>query len=282
MFGQLTALGFVLISAIALSVYGIHQQRKFRRTQTTDAQMEANGTRSGLQGWSVASQRARAHVQPVFDAFAGEVGRVAEEGATIHVALGSGGLLSEAGMVSVAALQSMSDLVALSAAYDTPPFVTTGDPTLYLLVETQVREAYARLGNLRSYQPAKVRFVAPSPLLYAAQAATLASDEALGTNINLGAFDQEVTLLTDAAVRKTVKLFGGSTSALGLAALYPDIDDDRMIMGEELFAGGAEVTGRSAFWASLWTENLLRWLVVMAILVTMAVSLIGAFMGSGG
>jgi hypothetical protein len=277
---ELAALGLILVSAVAFAVYGMRHQRGRRGLQPIDPSGYASGQESGepLQP----AHFAPTHVQPIFGAFADEVGRVAEEGAAIHVALGSGGLLSEEGLVSIAALQSLDALVSLSAAYDTPPFMTTGDATLYLLADTRLRRAYARLGNLRSYPSTAVQFVAPSPLLYAAQAATLAADEGLGTNINLGAFGQEVSLLTDAALRKGVKLYGGATSAAGLGALYPDLDTERLIMGEELFAGGAEVTGRSAFWASLRVENLLRWLVVAAIVVSVVITLMSALLGIGG
>jgi hypothetical protein len=46
-------------------------------------------------------------------------------------------------------------------------------------------------------------------------------------------------------------------------------------MGEEIFAGGAEVTGRSVFGGSLWAQNILRWLVIAGIVVAAAVSLLG-------
>ncbi len=282
MISQFAALSVVLVSAVALAIYGMRHQRGQREIPTMDAPVGTPAQESQSGERPSPTPFSRTHVQPPFRAFSDEVGRVAEAGAAIHVALGSGGLLGEQGMVSIAALQGLDALVTLSAAYDTPPFMTTGDATLYLLADTQLRSGYARAGNLRGYRHTAVQFIAPSPLLYAAQAATLAADESLGTNINLGAFDQEVSLLTDAALRKNVKLYGGAASALGLAALYPDIGREQLIMGEELFAGGAEVIGRSAFWGSLHTENLLRWLIVVAIIVTMLVSLSGTFMAGGG
>jgi hypothetical protein len=248
MSSQLAALTLVLIGALALSIYGVRQRRK----KPKDA---------GL--------------VPAFSSLANEVGRVAEEGATIHVALGSGGLLGENGLTSVAALQGLSALTELSAAYDTPPFITTGDPTLFLIADNQLRDAYARLGNLRNYKSGQVRYTAPSPMLYAAMAATLSFDEPIGTSIILGAFDQEASLLTSAAVTKGEKLFGGATSAVGLATLYSDIGENQLVVGEKMFAGGAEVSDRSAFWASLSAEDLLRWLVVAGILVTTGASLLG-------
>lgn len=259
---QLVALGLALLGVAALAIYGIQQQRK-TRASPPGAPRET-------------------HVMPTFQAFSHEVGRVAEEGAAIHVALGSGDLLSQRGMVSVAALQGLIGLTELSAAYDTPPHLTTGDPTLYLIADTQLRGAYARLGDLRHYRPDFVQFTAPTQLLYAAMAATLVFDEPLGTNINLGVFDQEVSLLTDAAARKHVKTFGGATSALGLAALYPAVRDDRLVMGEQMFAGGAEVADRPAWWASLRAENVLRWLLILGILGTAAAYLLESLLGGGG
>ncbi|MBN1249790.1 MAG: hypothetical protein JXC32_19155 [Anaerolineae bacterium] len=248
---QLIALGLALIGAIALAACGIRQRRKIQ---------EATPVGTGV---------------PMFRAFSDEVGRVAEEGRSIHVALGSGDILGEQGMVSIAALQGLTALTELSAAYDTPPLITAGNPTLYLLAENQARGAYARLGSSESYRFGTVRYVAPSPIVYAAMAATLAADESLGTNINLGSFDQEVSLLTHAATVNNVALFGGAASPTGAAALYPELGPTHMAIGEELFAGGAEVTKRSAFWAGLATQDIMRWLVILGMLVAAGASLLG-------
>lgn len=247
MLNNLIALGLVLIGAVALALYGFRHQRK----------------------------RRDARLMPVFRAFSDEVGRVAEEGASIHVALGSGGLLSQGGMVSIAALQGLSVLTELSAAYDTAPYITTGDPTLYLLADNELRRAYARLGNERNYKPGFVQFISPNPTVYAAMAATYAFDQAIGTNINLGVFDQEVSLLVDSSALRNIKMFGGATSVRALAALYPALTEDQLVMGEQIFTGGAEVTGRSVFGGSLWAQNILRWLVIAGIVVATVLSLSG-------
>lgn len=248
MIAQLVALACVTLGAVALAVYGMGEQRRRGPKDT---------------------------VAPAFHQFSDEVGRVAEEGAAIHVALGNSDFLGQQGMVSIAALQGLSGLMNLAAAYDTPPFITVGDPTLYLLTDHQLRDAYVRLANIQNYKPGFVRYLPAAPVLYAAMAATLTYDEAIGTNINLGSFDQEVTFLTDAAARKNVKVLGGAASATGIAALAPAIPRDRLIMGETLFAGGGETTERSVFWASLKVQNLLRWLVVVAIIAVAGASLLG-------
>lgn len=248
MIAQLAGLGVALIGVLALAIYGIGQRRSRSR------QLSA---------------------EPAFRRLANEVGRVAEEGATIHVALGSGDFLGEQGIVGIAALQGLTGLMDLAAAYDTPPIVTAGDPILYLVADHQLRDAYARLGNVQNYRPASVRYLPASPVLYTAMAATHTFDEPVGTQINLGSFGAEASLLTDAALRRRAKVLGGTVSAEGIAAMLPAVATDQLIVGEKLFAGGAETVGKPAFWASLSAEDVLRWLMIGGILIAAVASILG-------
>jgi hypothetical protein len=244
------SLGLIAISALALAITSLQRDRRAR----------------------AANERS---VPPLFHAFSDEVGRVAEEGTSIHVALGNGGLLSEESMVSVAALQGIRGLTELSAAYDTPPIITTGDPTLYVLADNQIRETHMQQGSIDHYRASSVRFVAPTPTLYAAAAATLCYDERIGTNVSLGSFGPEVSLITHAAASKHIRGYGGATSAPGVAALYPELEEDDLVIGEELFAGGAGTGTRPYDWAGLKAQDLLRWLVIAGIVIVAALSLLG-------
>jgi len=242
---QVTALGAVLVAAIAFTIYGMRYRNQSPPTRSI----------------------------PVFGSLADEVGRVAEEGASIHVALGNGSLIGDDAMTSVAALQGLSALLDLSAVYDTPPLITTGDPTLYLLASDWLRRAYARLGSVDLYKSAAVQFTAASPTAYAAMAATYLSDGGISSNVVLGAFTQEATLLTTAAERRGIHSSGGATSPQGLGALYPALDQEQLVMGEDMFAGSAVVSQRSSALASLWAQDVLRWLVIIGILGAALISL---------
>ncbi len=212
---------------------------------------------------------------PVFYGLSDEVGRVAEEGKTIHVALGSGSLIGVNAMASIAALQGLTAMFNLSAAYDTPPIITAGDPTLYLLAGDWMRRAYARLGNVAFYRPSFVRFTAASPLTYAAMTATLIFDERTGSNVVFGAFEQEVGLILEAAKRNGTSSTGGTATLPGIAAMYPMLGSDSMVMGEELFNGVPTVLDRPPYRASLLAQDTLRWLVIAGILVSAVLSLLG-------
>lgn len=244
---QVMALGLVLVAVIAFAIYGMRYRNQSPPTRPV----------------------------PVFHSLADEVGRVAEEGASIHVALGNGSIVGDDAMTSVAALQGLSGLLDLSAVYDTPPLITTSDPTLYLLASDWMRRAYTRLGSADLFKSAAVQFTAPSPITYAAMAATYLSDGGIGSNVVLGAFTQEATLLTTAAERRGIHSCGGTTSPQGLGALYPALDQEQLVMGEDMFAGGVAVLQRSSALASLAAQDVLRWLVIIGILGTALISLAG-------
>lgn len=215
---------------------------------------------------------------PVFQRLSEEVGRVAEEGSTVHIALGQGNLIGDDAMVSITALQGLSALIDLSAAYDTPPLITTSDPVLYLLASDWMRRAYARLGNTKLYRPIFVQYAATTPATYAAMTATNLYDGGIGSNVILGAFDAEISLLAEAAQRRGIRSVGGTTSVPGLSALYPALGVEQLVMGEELFAAGAEVINRPVFWSSLLVQDVLRWLVIVGI----AGASLWALLGLGG
>ncbi len=217
---------------------------------------------------------------PLFSRAAGEVGRAAEEGALVHLTLGSGSLVGSDAMTSVAALEGMTPLLSLAAAYDTPPIITTGEPTLYLLADDWMRRAYLRVGNVERYRPLLVQFSADDPLLYAAWASTYALDaEKGGTQIMVGAFEQEVSLLADAAVRKSFNLMGGTVSPTGISALYPATDVHRLAIGEDLFSGAAAGQEKPSLEALVWAEEMMRWLLILSIVVIAILSVMGIEVG---
>jgi len=244
---QLIALALVLVSGAVLIFYGLRHRGKV----------------------------AALYPHPALQALGNEVGRVAEEGRGIHVALGRSGITGTDAMTSVAAVRDLNALVDLAAVYDTPPVITTGDPMLYLLAQNRMRKAYARLGNPGGFRMQSVHFVAASPLTYAAMAATYLYDSQIGSNITLGGFEQEVTLLTDAARRRGIQCYGGATSVAGLAALYPALGPSELAMGEELFTGGAAVDPRTSLQGSLLAQDVLRALLILGMIGLAAASLLG-------
>jgi len=201
---------------------------------------------------------------PAFQGLGDEIKRAAESGKAVHIALGSGGLSSEDAITSLAGLQVVEALADAAIAYDVSPIVTVGDPTLLLLVQDTLRRAYERRDLADLYKPSLVRFVAPTPVAYAAGAAATLAAEGVMTNVMIGHFGLEVSLIADAGARLGLPQLAAAASPDAVGALYPITS--RLAVGEELYAAGAQMTGERRYLASLTTQDILRIILVITIL----------------
>jgi hypothetical protein len=207
---------------------------------------------------------------PAFQDLQSEVEYAAESGSAIHIALGSGGLYGEDAITSLAGLQVVESLIDIAVSYNAPPIVTVGDVTLLPLAQDILRRAYERNGIPEVYNPNHVRFVAPSPVAYAAGAAHTVAIEHVTSNVMTGAFGSEVSLIADAGARRDLPQLAAAATPAAISALYPTTD--RLAVGEELYAAGAQMTEERPYLASLETQDILRIIVVLAILWSSAVA----------
>ena len=209
---------------------------------------------------------------PAFQDLRIETGYAAESGGAIHIALGSGKLYAEDALTSLAALQVVESLVESAVSYNTPPIITVGDSTLLPIAQDILRRAYERYGVGAMYDPNQVRFVAPSPVAYAAGAAHIVATEDVTATMMVGAFGPEVSLITDAGARRDLSQLAAATTPDSLGPLYPVTD--RLAVGEELFAAGAQTSGERRYLVSLTVQDMLRAIVVLAILGSTVMALV--------
>jgi hypothetical protein len=210
---------------------------------------------------------------PAFKDLRRELGRAVESGKPIHFALGSGALGSGDTITSLAALQVLEGLVDTAASYDAPPIITVGDPTLLPLAQDVLRRAYERRQITELYDPGQVRFVAPSSLAYAAGALPAGAPEDVTVTVTVGAFGSEASLIADGSSRRGTPQLTAVDAPQAIGALYPAID--RLAVGEDLYAIGAQVTEEEKYVISLMAEDVLRFVLVLAILGAAALALIG-------
>jgi LPXTG-motif cell wall-anchored protein len=210
---------------------------------------------------------------PAFQDLLAEAGYAAESGGAVHIALGSGSLYGGDSITSLAALQVLTSLADTMAVYDAPPIVTVGDPTLLPIAQDVLRRAYERIGRAEMYDPRRVRFVAPSPVAYAAGAADVVAAENVTADMTVGLFGAEVGFITDAGARLDVPQLAAATTPSALSALYTTVD--RLAMGEELYAAGAQMTHEPRYLTGLAAQDVLRVMIVLAILVSALLALLG-------
>lgn len=209
-------------------------------------------------------RRPRIRQLPAFQDLQKEMGRAAESGKPFHIALGSGGLDGEDAVTSLAALQVVDALVDTAVSYNVPPIITIGDPTLLPLAQDILRRAYERQQSMELYDPGQVRFIAPSSLSYAVQAGSTTAMEDLTANVMVGSFGAEVSLIADAGASRDLPQLAAAADPRAVSALYPATE--RLAVGEELYAAGARMTGEGRYVAGLVAEDILRIVLILAIL----------------
>lgn len=196
-----------------------------------------------------------------------------EDGTRLHISLGSGGLLDARGGSALAGLAMLRHIAERTSVSDKPVVASAGDPAIGLLAQDTLQSGYHAAGVDDLYVPTSGRITGLSPFSYAAGAMNISQNENVSANIMIGHFGAEAALLADAADRANVTLIGASDDLAGQAALFASTQD--ALIGEELFAAGAYLGAGVSHRASLTLQDLLRWLVIIALLGGVVAKIVG-------
>jgi len=201
---------------------------------------------------------------PGYDRLRRFIGQAAESGRPVHVSLGVQGVGGTDTTTALAGLIVFDSLARQAALYDIQPVVTLADPTMLLAAQDVIRQAYQRRDRLPNYDPTKVRFVASSPVAYAAGAADTLAHEPLTGNAIVGIFSDEYLLLGQAALQQELPQVAGAPDMRALPYMYTTADET--LIGEEIFAAGAYLSQLPSHIASLMAQDWMRILVALLIL----------------
>jgi hypothetical protein len=237
---------FLLLSGLVLLVSGVVRRRMARRA----------GDRLG--------ERTRLRE---------ELARAAEAGGGLHIALGTGSISGDRAMSSTAALRLASTACDLAVSYGLSPTVYVGDPTLLTVAQDGLRRTYEQHGIPFQYDPAQVRFVAPGLLPYAVGAGDALASASASPIVIAGAHGSEISLIADHGVQQRLAQHVAVDSPPGSAAGFAITDWHAP--AEALFAAGAQDARDAAWLASLTAQDVLRWVVVGAILLAGLGALLG-------
>lgn len=201
------------------------------------------------------------------------IGLTVENGRRLHVSLGQAGLTGASGAVSLAALSTLDRIAALSMISDRPPIATSGEGSLSILSQDELRAAYRDGNALEQYDPNRGRLGGVTPLSYVAGTLPVIRDEQVSTNILVGNFGPEVGLMTDAAFRQQAFVVAASDSLPAQAVIYAAAQEP--LIGEELFSVPAYLQAGPFHVASLQVQDILRWVVIALMLVGIILKLLG-------
>ena len=203
------------------------------------------------------------------------IGLAVENGTRLHISLGRGSLFTTRGASALAGLAMLRKLTERTSLSDRPPVVTTGDASLAILAQDTLQSGYRTAGAEDQYRYSTGRLTGLTPFAYAAGTIPVTKDEQVSTNVFLGDFGSESALMADAAERDNSTLIAASDSISAQSVFYATSQDP--LIGEELFAAGAYVGAGPVHEASLTVQDVLRWLIILAIIVGSAFKFLGVF-----
>lgn len=189
-----------------------------------------------------------------------------EDGSRLQIGLGRGGLLGPQSAAAFAGLTLLRQVAEITADSDQPPIATSGEASIMLLAQDTLRVTYRRLGIRDHYHLRLAQTPGLTPFSYAAGTLPLILDRSVSGSALVGSFGSEVGLMAGASQRRNGFTLAGSDSLSSQAILFASADEP--LIGEELYAAGAYMSAGNAHQASLRTQDLLRWLIILLILVT--------------
>ena len=201
--------------------------------------------------------------------------RGAETGRAIHLSPGSGAVGTRSGTAETVAGLLAAERVASEAALNGAPIlVSSGDAVAHLALRGSLRQAYQRAGLGQDYDPVNVQLLAhQDPMAYASGVTTLYGRQKLEVSQLIGSFGQEFLLAGEVGAQRDVPQLAGATTTTALPLIY--LTADGALIGEEIYAAEAYLARSPAPLARLLTQDALRTVVIVAILVLLLLTVFG-------
>lgn len=202
------------------------------------------------------------------------VGLAVENGTRLHISLGRGSLFTARGGSALAGLAMLRRLAQRTSVSDRPPVATSGNASLAILSQDTLQSGYRAAGAEEQYRFSTGRLAGLTPFSYAAGALPVIHDENVSANVILGDLGSEAALLAEASDRQNASLIAASDNLSAQSVFFAASQEP--LIGEELFAAGAYVGAGPSHDASLNVQDILRWLIILAILVGAGLKVLGA------
>jgi hypothetical protein len=201
------------------------------------------------------------------------IGLSVEDGTRLLVGLGNTGLLTGNAGPALAGLGMLRHLTERTSLSDRPPVAVAGEAPLAFLAQDTLEAGYQGAGAGEFYQPSTGRLVGLTPFSTAAGTIPVLQDENVSAAVFMGHFGVEAGLLADTAERENTFVVGSSDDLAAQAVWYASATEP--LIGEELFAAAAYLGANPSQTASLTVQDLLRWMIILALLAGAALKLLG-------
>jgi hypothetical protein len=216
--------------------------------------------------FSLVSSRLPIDLRPMkeFDALRKAVERSVEASERVHLSLGTGSLIGAESAPGLAGLALLSQVASATRMSDKPVVVTAGDGAMAILAQDSLRSAYQRAGEPRRYEATAGRVLGLTPFSYTVGLPPVLTTGQVSVHLLLGSFGTEGALAAHFGDRQQAFVLGGTDDVPSQALLFATAK--HQLIGEEIFATGAYLSVGPMYRASLHAQDLLRALIVLAVL----------------
>ncbi len=202
------------------------------------------------------------------------VGVAIEANRPLHMSFGSAGLGGRSTVLALAAAEYFYHVARQAAVGDVSPILTLTDSSALPLAQDTLRRAYQSRGLINKYHSNNARWypAGSRSLAFAAAITAMMSADKTSSHIMAGSFGAELALVMDLAFRRNQSVIAVSDQLEGQAIAYAM--GEPTLIGEEIFAAGTYLSGDASQKGATVTVDILRWLLIIAIFILMAVSVL--------
>ena len=205
------------------------------------------------------------------------IGEAIESNRPVHVSLGNASLGGENTLVALANAEFMYQVARRAVIGTAAPIFTVGDSSALPLAQDTLRRAYASRGIVSSAPYSSARWYPGGHALALAAALTATVvDDKVGANVLGGSFGTELALVGYAAARRNQSIIATSNLLEGQAVAW--VMSDEALIGEEVFTAGAYLGDSSSQVAGVVTQDTLRLLLILLILIPTIITLGDTFL----
>jgi hypothetical protein len=193
------------------------------------------------------------------------VGRATELGRPVFFSAGIGDVVGAEGMQVLAGMDILSFVAKMCAEYNVRIISTVSKQNVQVVTEEVVRSAYTSVGRKDAYQPEMVQFLSPTQMAYTAASIAIMRRERIAASILVGPFFGEALIMAEAAAEIGAIGIAG-TARMSQLPLFVAACDYTLI-GEEMFAGSAYLTGEPMAVGNIVVQDITKMAAILCIVV---------------
>ncbi len=198
---------------------------------------------------------------PGIDAIEEAVGRATEMGRPV---LYLPGILDIDEIQTMAGLVILESVARITARYETPIKVPVTYPIPFAIAEEMVKGGYLQAGKPDLYDPTSVRFVSPEQFAYVAAVTGIMTRDKPAAHIFMGAFYAESLLLAETGFSTGAIQIAGTANVHQLPFFV--VACDYTLIGEELFAASAYLSGDPRLVGGLKGADWMKIVIILAMI----------------